>query len=320
MQDSNRLPLITNPTIQMPFVYQSYRNLARVLGSKDALGAGLFLAASHFIDISKRGKDPQALTKRLNKKYIAYTGNTDLDLLLDHLISLLIVATSKHFEDFLERFRKEQYAMGRRWPQRPDGVSDLKWTLSALQGGFELNRKRIGVERYDLIEYFRLIRNSAAHPADDMARNYAEHGKVLKYTDILKANYKFQPPGRYGELTFPDHLLYTILVKFVAVDICRLAPPETASELIVVLANREWFPSKPVSVISRRSPTDDTSKAVRHFFKSVYNYDFTNRVSVESELIQWIKALPNQKERKRKNWPSPQTDLMHYVQALQLDG
>jgi len=313
MQDSNRLPLITSPTTQMPFVYPSYRNLARVLGSKDALGAGLFLATRHFIDVSKRGNDQQALTKRLNKKYIAYTGHTDLGLLLDHLISLLIVATSKHFEDFLERFRKEQFAMGRRWPQRPDGVSDLKWTLSSLQGGFELNRKRIGVERYDLIEYFRLIRNSAAHPADDLARNHAEHNKLLKYSDILMANYKFQPPGRYGELTFADHLLYTILVKFVAVDMCRLAPPETASELKIVLANRAWFPSNPVSVISKRSPTDDTSKAIRHFFRSVYNYDFSNRLAVESELIQWIKGLPNQKQRKRNSWPSPQTDLMHYV-------
>lgn len=144
-----RLPRTRTPLIDIPFIYDSYRDLTSKLGAVDGHAASLAIAARYFTDQSRLNADEQALGLSLATEYHVSTRFIDLPKLSLHLHQLLIVGTTKHWEDFLTRFRKEQLALGRAWRDRAEGEDRLSYVLACLPDGGAANAKRIGTERYE---------------------------------------------------------------------------------------------------------------------------------------------------------------------------
>lgn len=297
MSDFERLPRTTRPLTDIPFVYESYRDLTTRLGAVDGHAASLAIAANFFADQSRQQANEQSLGLSLAQTYKISTRFIDLTNLPSHLHQLLIVGTTKHWEDFLTRFRREQKALGRVWRERHDGEDQLSHALDCIDDGRAANVARIGPERYALIQYYRLVRNATAHEFEKRSRLDQEFDRISQYRDLVLEEYGLRAPNSFVETTFDDHMLYTRVVKYVATDLCRLTPPRSLSEVHKVLTDRSAFSYNPFFIHYRKGEGTQLATKLSAFMKDRYNYHIDK--DLLSEVVAWINGIPNKKYRKR---------------------
>ncbi|TAU35410.1 hypothetical protein [Rhizobium leguminosarum] len=300
MPPIQRLPKTRKPLTDIGFIFDSYRDLTEKLGAVDGHAATLALAARYFTDQSRLSTDDQALGLSLAPGYGVSTRYVDLNNLSVHLNQLLIVATTKHAEDFLIRFRREQVALGREWRGKDDGEDRLSFTLDCIGDGLAGNVERIGDERYRLLQYYRLVRNAAAHQYEKRSRLDVEFEKVRQFRDLVKDEYGLDAPNKFSDTQFDDHMLYTRLVKYLATDLCRLAPPETLEEFQRVLSNRIYFCHEPRSISKDKGDPERLKSSLSGFLKHHYNFQLDLYPTLQESLVQWIEDIPTKRIRRRE--------------------
>lgn len=119
---------------------------------------------------------------------------------------------------------------------RRDKEAPLDWALDVLPGGSTRNVRRIWQERYEVLEYYRIVRNAFTHKVKQGTLD-AALGRASAWSPIIKADLGLSAPNPFDRLTFDDFLLYTRMIKYVATDLCRIARPTRAE--IAAHAERE---------------------------------------------------------------------------------
>jgi hypothetical protein len=235
-----------------------------------------------------------------NERFAINIKNPDFPVLGTHAAQLLLVGVYQQAEVFLNGVRDELKEMGHRWPQRGNHVPLLEYTLQNLPSGLNDNKIKIGTERYDLFEHYRLMRNAFVHRPID-------HGKVAGYFDSVKehrktvvSEYDLDAPNPFERISIDDYHLFTRLVKYIATDICRIGEP--SDEALVKLI--EWKGDKvemPLArfVSSRRSKAK-LCAAISQWFKEHYALKLENRTDALDALVEYVEQFPNQRLR-RKN-------------------
>jgi hypothetical protein len=323
-----RLPPITDPRRQLPFRFQSYGELIADLGRTDALACSLILSVKYFTDaaelyakdaeekrsaearaageVEKKFTDDEkvramwAFGNREADRFDINTQNPAFPVLGTHAAQLLLVGVYQQAEVFLNAVRDELKDMGYRWPQRGNHVPLLEYTLQHLPGALNDNKIKIGTERYDLFEYYRLIRNAFVHGPIDRKKLAAYYESVKEYRTIVASEYDLDAPNPFEYISFEDYHLFTRLAKYIATDICRIGEPRDEA----LVKRIEWKGDKVEMPLARfvgyRRSKARLRASISRWFKAHYALNLENRATALDALVEYVEMFPNQRLR-RKN-------------------
>ncbi|KWV92431.1 hypothetical protein ASS64_14340 [Erythrobacter sp. AP23] len=219
-----RLPAVTRGSSSINWRFASYRTLLDTLGHNDGMDEVIEVGVRDFLDAAQASGNPDAyLHARASAQGIAVQ-ELDLANLPNRSAALFLVGAYQQLEGFLYDFADEFGTLvGAPVRTRVNGEAPLDWVLDALPGGFTLNKHRIWIERYLILDYYRLVRNHLNHPRKSRASLAASHATLTSLDPMIRGAYGLPAPSEPDNLSFDDFLLLTRIVKYLATDLCRLA-------------------------------------------------------------------------------------------------
>ena len=233
------------------------------------------------------------------KRFGINTANTHFSELPPYTTQLLLVSAYQQAESFLNGVRFELRNMGIEWPPRGDHEPLLKYTLENLPNGLKDNKTMIGEERYDLFEYYRLMRNAFVHGPIPKAKLMEQFETVAAYRELVASQYRLDAPNPFEKLKLDDYMLFTRLIKYIATDICRIGEPSDEA-LLKLIEWKEGKVEKPLQNFlkfrpSRKRIGDDISK----WFKGHYSMTLARRPSALDALVSYVEQFPNKRIRRK---------------------
>ncbi|WP_395443933.1 hypothetical protein [Caulobacter sp. UC70_42] len=294
----SRLPPTTKPKQDIAFVFRSYQGLRQQLGDIDSLAAAIVIATRDLRAAALGEANEQYHLVDRAAVHGVSTRYVDFQRLEPRTVQLLLVGVFQQVEAFLEEIREEQKLFGRTLPDKRDGETVFDYALRSLPGGTLANQQRLGKERIDLLDYYRLVRNAFAHSGDEqrLARAFAD---VEVHQALVEKEYGLKAPNTAEALTHDDYLLATRLTKYLATDICRIAGPNGAPEIIGMMVNGE-FNDDPIAVIAKRRTNEPRArKAISLWLYSHFVYDVGDHPGVLDAIMTWSATLPTWRERHR---------------------
>jgi hypothetical protein len=322
-----RLPAINDPRRQLPFRFRSYDELTADLGRTDALASSIMLAVEYFTnDAEKFAKDVAEERRRAAsaagtaelpftdddklramwtfgnreaERFAINTANPAFPILRTHAVQLLLVGVYQQAEVFLNGVRDELREMGHEWSPRGNKVPLLEYTLENLPDGLSANKIRLGCERYDLFEYYRLMRNAFAHGPSDHKKIAKHFQSVKHYRATVLSEFGLAAPNSFDLMSLDDYQLFTRLLKYIATDICRIGEP--SDEALVKLI--EWNGGKVEQPLARfvliRQFKANLRASLSRWFKARYALKLQNRPSALDALVEYVEKVPNQRARRK---------------------
>ena len=322
-----RLPPINDPRRQLPFRFRSYDELTADLGRTDALASSLILSVEYFThDAEAFAKSVEEETIRADlaagaagrnfteteklrvmwdfgnreaERFDINTKNPAFPLLRTHAVQLLLVSVYQQAEVFFNGIRDELREMGHQWPPRGDKVPLIEYTLQNLPDGLNGNKIKLGNERYDLFEYYRLMRNSFVHGPSDQEKVAARFDSVREYRSIVLSEFGLDAPNPFERMSLDDYQLSTRLLKYIATDICRIGEPSDKALVKLI----EWKGGKVEKPLSRfvlvRQSRAKLRELISRWFKERYKLRLANRTSALDALVEYVVQFPNQRLRRK---------------------
>ncbi|NII60016.1 hypothetical protein [Sphingomonas aerolata] len=184
------------------------------------------VAVRDFLYAARSSGNPAAhLHARANVQGITVR-ELDIGNLPNRSAMLFLIGAYQQFEGFLYDFAEEfGLITGTVVRSRVKGEAPLDWALDVLPGGLNSNKNRVWIERFLILDYYRLVRNQLNHPRKTRASLAGPHATLRSLDQVIRADYGLPAPNEPEKLQFNDFLLLTRLVKYLATDLCRLATP-----------------------------------------------------------------------------------------------
>jgi hypothetical protein len=317
-----RLPPINNPRRQLPFRFRSYKELMAGSGRYDALASSLSLSVQYFLKAAEDfadgkktialGQDPSQTFTAKDKRNAMWdfandqaehfsinTANVEFSELPPHTTQLLLVSVYQQAESFLNGVRYELRDMGVEWPARGEHVPLLEYTLQNLPNGLDDNKIMIGEERYDLFEYYRLMRNAFVHSPLSSAKLAKHFDAVAPYRNLMASEYGVDAPNPFGRMKLDDYMLFTRLIKYIATDICRIGEPSDEA-LVKLIEWKQGVVGKPLKVFLKYRPSKPLMRAaISKWFHANYSLTLDRRPTALDALLTYVSRFPNKRTRRR---------------------
>jgi hypothetical protein len=241
--------------------------LKKRLGEADAATQFAEIAVRDLSGRLQNAANPEALLQSMSTEHNVKTDNVDLPLARRQLSRLHIVAVVGEFEQFLEDLR-DSHPDRLKWTYGPQSQAEeppddkkkkpkkeglLVRIIRNLSSSIPEARSQLGGLDYDLYQYYRLVRNRAAHAEESST---GVDSKVTALREKVSQDSQYQrlaAPNELGSVNFDDFILCTRVVKRLAEAMCKLARPSDAqiAEMITTTlsadADGEKGKTRPIS-------------------------------------------------------------------------
>lgn len=280
----DRLPPPPKRGKRLEWRFAAYRDLLHRLGHGDGMAEVIEVARRDFVDQAQASSDPRAYLAVRAKAQKIVVHELDTANLPTRAAILYIVGAYQQLEGFLgELIDEVDETCGRASRGRRDKEAPLDWALDVLPGGVTRNIRRIGQERYEVLEYYRTARNAFTHKVKKGTLDSAL-GRAATWRPIIKADLQLSAPNPFDRLTFDDFLLFTRMIKYVATDLCRIARP-TRSEIAAHAERELTGPGKfrrwNWSTVSR----ERALMSIAGHYKRRHLFDFVSEPKLLEEIV-----------------------------------
>jgi hypothetical protein len=137
------------------------------------------------------------------------------------------------------------------------------------------------------------MRNAFVHSNRGNPAKY--FAQVANYRALVKSEFNLDALNQFEELSFDDYLLFTRLIKYIAVDVCRIAEPSDA-DLIKLIEWKGGAIGPPlVRFLSCIQSESLLRQRISYHFRTRYRVDFSNRQQALDDIVRYIKTVPKMK-------------------------
>ncbi|WP_379548288.1 hypothetical protein ACFCW2_03760 [Qipengyuania sp. DSG2-2] len=228
LKHSDRLPSLPKKGKRLEWRFDAYKDLLQRLGHGDGMAEVIEVARRDFVDLANASGDPRGYLRARAKAQNIVVDELDAANLPTRAAILYIVGAYQQLEGFLKELVDEvDETCSRNSRDRRDKEAALDWALDVLPGGATRNTRRIWQERYEVLEYYRTVRNAFTHKVKQGTLD-AAFSRAEAWRPIIDADLRLSAPNPFDSLSFDDFLLFTRMIKYVATDLCRLARPTRA--------------------------------------------------------------------------------------------
>lgn len=265
----------------MPFVYKSYKILQKELGYSDVINEMSEMIIREFMDTVQLSNEFEIDYGEIAKRHGIHLNFSDMNEVTNSLSRNYLVNSYSVVENFFREFRKEYCELHDTDWNFDDKESKLKSTVKNVIDNAKLDEaiEKIGTFNYNVMEYYRLVRNATVH---DIRRTKNVPNEFYQETKIgLVDKYEqyglIKAPNKYENINFNDFLLYSRVSKNIAYSLSCLTQPS-----LYVIANRiklekyDKFENKP----KRRK------NAIIGEIKSDYGYNFSELEQIYKIIIE----------------------------------
>lgn len=238
---------------------RSYRELETYLGASDATVEWLEVAVRHLAHEHTLGGASrlEQLATELGVKVNAIP----VERLAARTRSVELLTVAPYVEVFLTEFRREHPRVIR----TRNGDEDL---LSYTLDSFGISRQSVGEFEYEVVQYYRLVRNHLMHRIKS-----AQRQEELTIAAELRARRperyaRLDAPNPIERLLFDDFLLFTRTLKLLAQALCNATAPSTGELISAVAANKKF-----VSGLRDRSQNPERiRRRLASYLRTEYGY------------------------------------------------
>lgn len=284
LKHKDRLERMSDKSPRMKWRFRCYRQLLDTLGHGDGMAEVIEVACRDFLEAAQASGDLGSYikTRSAHHKIVAY--ELDIENLPARAATLYIVGAYQQLERFLlDLIDESDEVGGRKSRERTDKEAALDWALDVLPGGRAANIRKIWVELYAILEYYRAVRNRFLHTRKKASGVDKAFKEADYWSPIYAADFGLKAPNAPDALTLDDFLLFTRGIKYVAVHLCRVACP--TPEEVVAHAGREMMTK---GLRKHHWQMTDDQKARRKlakYYKVKYRYDLTAVPHILDDII-----------------------------------
>lgn len=276
------------------FIFRSYSKLKTNLGRFDSVVECNELAVREFVKSVNNSDKQDKYIEELSEKHGVKVNKFEPNLFHVRISQWYILSVYQQAEEFIDEFKKEhpkshEWCTGEKQrKQKETSLQHLLRVLNLKESDIDSNGKGI---RFQIFEYYRLIRNRFMHTDVDEKRLANALEKIKNYSVSVFDEFRVNAPNEYNKLTFDDFILFSRVTKDIAQEICRLAKP-SPSEIVQMLLKRDKEEDPNKKEINLKSlkrfinNKEQLKKRLQHLLRSQYNLQEDEVDPIMEELIQ----------------------------------
>lgn len=187
------------------FSTTAFRSFKSFVGELTAAAAGNYVGLKEIVPVID-GLDAADPWKSVADKYDIRLSGFTSERVLRSTIRLNLVSLYSGLDLFFLDTRKQFHELhGKDW-ERKDGDTPFDSLRRNTPSSKSVHEQNLGLDRIATLDYYRLVRNSIAHPSDnavDMAKSFYSKNQAL--LDNATKNYKMKSvPSPVDALSFHD--------------------------------------------------------------------------------------------------------------------
>jgi hypothetical protein len=199
------------------------------LGKYDAIVEVNEIALKDFLTKAIASNNVDDYIKAKSQEYGVKVDSVDLNEIRTRVSYGYILSVYQSFELFLRTFKDEYCELYNveNW-NLPNTNENLLLKIIKKVSNLSKAKRIISESKIELFDYYRIVRNKYVHAYIESSKVERAFIRINEHNEILNNQYPgLNAPNRFDEISFDDFILFTRVVKDIAIGLCKIIEPNS---------------------------------------------------------------------------------------------